>query len=210
MQNNNNSPALIIFEGLDNTGKDTQINKLKDSILFYNPNFTFTEYHWQPPVGNTDEEKITYYSDLIKKQFELFKNESNPNNIHIWNRSHLGEYVYGQLYRNTEPDKWLFKLEQEILQDFQFSNKLNNIFLVHLDALAEHSIFIDDGFSYTVDPTEKNNERFLFFDAINLSIIPNKFTINVSANKTSFFDLNLIHHSIFTFLKYKNAPISFK
>lgn len=205
-----NLPTLIIFEGLENTNKSIQIQKLKDSILFYNPNTIFTDYEWTEPLGNSDSEKISYTEDLIQSKYETFKNESNPNTIHIWNKSYLREYVYGQIDRDTKPENWLFKKEQEILQDFQYSNKLNNIFLIHLDMLSEHSIFIDEGFSYTVDSTEKNNERFLFFDAIHNSIIPNKFTINVSSNKFSFIDSNLINNSIFTFLKYKDAKISFK
>jgi hypothetical protein len=203
-------PTLIIFEGLENTNKNIQIQKLKDSILFYNKDSVFKEYEWVEPLGNSDEENILDYENLIKVKYENFKNESNSNTIHIWNKSYLREYVYGQIDRNTNPQNWLFKKEQEILQDFQYSNKLNNIFLIHLDMLAEHSIYVDEGFSYSVDPTEKNNERFLFFDTIHSSILPNKFTINVSANKKSYIDSNLIHNSIFTFLKYKNAPFNFK
>ena len=94
-----NSPTLIIFEGLENTNKNLQIEKLKNSILFYNPNTIFTDYEWNNPAGNSNEEMVISYQDLIKEKYENFKLESNPNSIHIWNKSYLREYVYGRLHQ---------------------------------------------------------------------------------------------------------------
>jgi len=87
---------LIIVEGTDNTGKDTIISK----ILEYYP--TSTIIHCSKPFSNK-------YSS--KEQDELFNLYANNiinglyDNTHIiiMNRSHIGEFVYGRLYRNRDP-----------------------------------------------------------------------------------------------------------
>ena len=86
---------LIIIEGTDNTGKDTLISKLLEKYP------TATVIHCGKPITKK-------YS--TKEQDELFRVyaqnivEGKYDNTHviIMNRSHIGEYVYGVLYRNRE------------------------------------------------------------------------------------------------------------
>ena len=89
---------LIIIEGTDNTGKDTLISKILEKYP------TATVIHCGKPLTKK-------YSS--KEQDELFKIyaknivEGKYDNTHviIMNRSHIGEYVYGVLYRNRSKDE---------------------------------------------------------------------------------------------------------
>jgi thymidylate kinase len=97
---------LIIIEGTDNTGKDTLISKLLEKYP------TATIIHCGKPITKK-------YSS--KEQDELFKIyainivEGKYDNTHIiiMNRSHIGEYVYGVLYRNRD-SKEVNKMINEI------------------------------------------------------------------------------------------------
>ena len=89
---------LIIIEGTDNTGKDTLISKILEKYP------TATVIHCGKPITKK-------YSS--KEQDELFRIyaenivEGKYDNTHviIMNRSHIGEYVYGVLYRNRSKDE---------------------------------------------------------------------------------------------------------
>ena len=86
---------LVIIEGTDNTGKDTIISKLLEIYP------TSTVIHCGKPVTKK-------YSS--QEQDELFKLYANNivnklyDNTHIiiMNRSHIGEYVYGTMYRTRD------------------------------------------------------------------------------------------------------------
>ena len=86
---------LIIIEGTDNTGKDTIISKLLEIYP------TSTVIHCGKPITKK-------YSS--QEQDELFKLYANNivnklyDNTHIiiMNRSHIGEYVYGTMYRKRD------------------------------------------------------------------------------------------------------------
>jgi len=89
---------LIIIEGTDNIGKDTLKNQLIDMFE------TVTLIHCNSPKGKCFQSQ---------EQDKLFLNYANNiyngiydgTNCIIMNRSHYGEYVYGQLYRNRNaPD----------------------------------------------------------------------------------------------------------
>ena len=91
---------LIIIEGTDNTGKDTLISKILEKYP------TATVIHCGKPITKK-------YSS--REQDELFRIyaenivEGKYDNAHviIMNRSHIGEYVYGVLYRNRDKDEVL-------------------------------------------------------------------------------------------------------
>lgn len=86
---------LIIIEGTDNIGKDTIINKLCE--LFDN----VTLIHCGSPKIKVFQSK--YQDDLFKKYAEdIIDGKYDSTDCIIMNRSHIGEYVYGQLYRNRK------------------------------------------------------------------------------------------------------------
>lgn len=89
---------LIIIEGTDNTGKDTLISKLLERFP------TLTLIHCGKPYSqkysaNEQDGLFTVYAQNIV--------DGKYNNTHaiIMNRSHIGEYVYGVLYRGRKKEE---------------------------------------------------------------------------------------------------------
>ncbi len=160
---------LVIVEGLDRTGKDTLIN----SLLKKYPNSKMV--HWGYPEGNTNQEKTDYQImsfGYYMREYEFLKIQNNLDLI-IWNRSHIGECVYGPLYRESDP-QWIFDLEKEFLADS------NNVYLVYLHGDVEFLLKNDDGESFTTDLNKKLHEQSLFNEAVNQSQITNKIKIKVN------------------------------
>ncbi len=89
---------LIIIEGTDNTGKDTIISKLLEKYP------TVTLIHCSKPFSkkySTKEQNQvfeTYINNIVNGKYD-------STHAIIMNRSHIGEYVYGILYRNRTPDE---------------------------------------------------------------------------------------------------------
>lgn len=172
----------IIIEGGDNTGKDTICNQIKlkaDNLLYR---------HWQKPRGTNNQERKEYQRWSFKKEFDLRKtfiqdsylNQSSlqvvNNDLILWNRSHIGEYVYGQLYRDDDP-QWIYNLENI----YNFSEE--NIFLVMLYADPEFLVENEDGHSFSFTYEEKKKEIELFHEGVDKSIIQNKIKIKVNDGK---------------------------
>ena len=86
---------LIIIEGTDNTGKDTLISKILEKYP------TATIIHCGKPLTKKysseeqDELFKVYARNIVERKYD-------NTHIIIMNRSHIGEYVYGVLYRNRD------------------------------------------------------------------------------------------------------------
>lgn len=185
----------IIIEGCDRVGKDTICNEIKlnaDCLLYR---------HWQKPKGQNIHEKIEYQKTTFKKEFDLRKtfiddwylndqDKDDNQNLILWNRSHIGEYVYGQLYRNSNPE-WIYNLESI----YNFSED-QNIYLVMLYADPNFLCEKDDGQSFSSDLESKTKEIDLFHEAVNKSLIQNKFKIKVN-NGNRYKDKESIRREIF-------------
>ena len=119
-------PKILIIEGPDNCGKDFVIN-LINNIISENKSWCYphVEYHCTKPKIpdniKSRTNKINYvtnkYKDILVAAFDNFncgysfvKNELIPEYI-IFNRSWLGEYVYGNIYRDFNDD------ESDYIQD---------------------------------------------------------------------------------------------
>jgi thymidylate kinase len=187
---------LLIFEGVDNLGKDTLIK----NILQHSSNYIVR--HFSNPKGKTTVEQIQYQKDdflyefrkqTLRKQFK--KTDSD---VFIWNRSHIGEWVYGQIYRNYKPN-WIFELEKL----FSF-DKDQTVFLILLDAPPDFSLKNDDGLSFTTSKEKRENERSKFKEAFEKSLIQNKIQISV-VDKTNkqFKKEEDIYEELFKFIKSK-------
>lgn len=84
---------LIIVEGTDNIGKDTIISKLCE--LFN----TVTLIHCGSPKSKIFQSQEQ--DELFKSYAEnIISGTYDKTDVVIMNRSHLGEFVYGQLYRH--------------------------------------------------------------------------------------------------------------
>jgi len=105
----------IFIEGVDAVGKSTLIDhlyKLGDLT-----------HHFATPLGNTNTEKYFYQqgqfeamfrniSDLHKSEFLNTFTAQKHEQKYLFDRSHIGEYVWGPLYRKKFPI-YLPKYEHE-------------------------------------------------------------------------------------------------
>jgi thymidylate kinase len=175
---------IVIVEGIDNIGKDSLINGIMSHFSQEGLKFKEEVIHFTSPQGNTFEEKRLYQEGFFRKQFQ--KQLDNPKSFYFWNRSHLGEYIYGNLYRNTDSN-WIFDLEKEYLEKF----KQNDIpiMLFMLEASAEFSLNNDDGKSLANSLEKRNQEIALFNDAFEKTQISKKTKYNVQKNKFDFIPL---------------------
>lgn len=162
----------IIIEGLDRVGKDTLIQNLCNTAQNY------MVRHFSKPIGETNEEKIEYQKSDFHSEFILSLTRESihkyPNDLYIWNRAHIGEYVYGRMYRDYDPS-WIFDLETKM--DF---DKDDSIYLILLYADADFLIQREDGESLSDKLEDRIQEINLFKEAIDKSHIKNKLIIKVN------------------------------
>ena len=182
-------PKLIIIEGQDRSGKDTLIQNLQ---LKYPSSRTA---HWGYPSGKTNDEKTEWQKSSFKSEFEKWKlsKELNVLDYVIWNRSHIGEYVYGTLYRNSQPNSWVPALEDEYLKNDP------NVYLILLNANPEFTLSQDDGNSYSINIDDKLLESQIFISAIDKSVVQKKKSIFVH-DENGYFSTDYILHQVIKFI----------
>lgn len=192
---------LIIIEGLDRSGKNAICKALFENVTDNGGNVIYR--HWGFPQGTNNEEKISYQKFSFKKEFDLHKSiisddyyNGKADNALLWNRAHLGEAVYGKLYRNYDPS-WIFNLEALYAFD-----QNPEIYLILLEADANFICKKDDGKSFTNDVSKKQNEIDLFNEAFEKSIIPNKIKIKVNEG-SQYRDSREIIRRVLEFTKYQ-------
>lgn len=165
---------LIIFEAADRCGKDTYIAELTKGLRNY------TIRHWSFPQGNSNDEKTNWQKNSFHDEFShyVFLSARFPDHILFWNRAHLGELVYGSIYRDSRPHTWVPNLEYQ----YGMVND-SNVFLVHLTADPEFVAAKDDGKSYSNTLEKKIEEINAFAKAVDDSDIKNKITIKINNGK---------------------------
>ena len=163
---------FVIIEGCDNTGKSTLINNLKN---YYNK-ITLHNLHYSNVKQENISEVIKYNKKLYNEMFELmtFALKNDKTGL-IFDRSHLGEIVYGNIYRGYSGD-YVLDIEKKfnhILDVFE------NLFLITLVDEPENLISREDGLSFSVELDKKQRELELFDLAHTSSTIKNKLIINI-------------------------------
>ena len=160
---------LIIIEGQDRAGKSTLIQSLIRTL----PNCLVT--HWGSATGSTDMEKKANQQQFFINHMETWRylqgSPINPQHL-IWDRAHLGEYVYGTIYRDTQPDTWVPQLEEEYLAG-------DDVYMIYLCGTPEFLLRNDDGESFTVDIAQKTAEANAFLVAFQKSQVNRKLLIVV-------------------------------
>lgn len=164
-----------IIEGIDRLGKDTLIANIQKALGHH-----FVLHYSKPqklPAYGNDLEK--YQRESFHHGFALLDSlqyHAGPNNTQmplIFNRFHLGEAVYADLYRGYN-GKYVFDLEDRWRADRMTRTKLI------LLTTSDFSFIQDDGESF--DFSKKEQEQEIFKDAFEKSSFPNKSIIDVSAN----------------------------
>jgi thymidylate kinase len=191
---------LLLIEGPDRCGKNTLIKNLTSQAENY------VVRHFGSAKGKTDFEKRNFQYQFFKKefalaalrsQFEMPDKERYPRDIWIWNRAHLGEFVYGKMYRETHPEEWVMQMELMFGMDLDPS-----VYLLLLTAPAEFLCKRDDGLSFSAKVSDKESEIFAFHDAFDQSKILNKMILDVTDSNGSYLSEEIILQKVNEFLKF--------
>lgn len=129
---------VIIVEGLDNTGKSTYIDKLKEHLLS-SENLQDNDvmiFHFNPIIGRTNEESANLTDEYNIAAVESILNCMRKDKLKyiILDRSWISEYVYGQIYRGRNSSDILQKitdLNEYLTYYIGYGNIYLNMFLVN-------------------------------------------------------------------------------
>ena len=136
------------------------------------------------PSGVHDFSKVR---DLSVKQYQsiftFMRDVAIPSeDLFIYNRAHLSEYVYSPMYRNYD-GYYVFALEKTILAD-KLSDKIYLFsFIDDPKRIIERDVARGDGQSFSLDVDKKKEELDRFTEAFKLSGISKKYLIDIE-NKT--------------------------
>ncbi len=147
----------LIFEGCDCVGKTTLINS-----IVKNSDKSFKVFHFQRPP---DSMAASLVREFQKQMFFVHSNYLIHDTDIIFDRYHIGELIYGKLYREYDID-YIAELEKLIKEhcilicmhcdrkeiEKRFDNKgisrydlekVNNLFVKHCKESKLRKIFID-------------------------------------------------------------------
>ena len=179
---------VVLFDGLDNTGKTTQIQKLVSYFANKDAISTVCKYSKFDKLDKKKEEK--FYKRFYKDYFEKIVNwpdkvipdpayvaEDNIHYIHdnnlILDRGHISEAVYASMYRSYSGD-YVWDLEKCL------KNKYNTYLIVFIDSV-EKAVKREDGLSLSNGDADKINiEISKFAEAYKKSCIQNKIIIDIN------------------------------
>ncbi len=203
---------IVIFEGIDNSGKDTLINKFIEIRKSINPEIKIKVYHFTNPENFRKQTGFCLDKDDIYTQMYQFLNtydevqrkELDKYDYIIFNRSHLSEPVYGPLYRSDsykgKDDFIVFKAIESALSEL-----LKKAYLIYVKASPELSIKHDDGLSYSVNLENRKKELDIYSKVVRKSIIFNKLVLpNYRQNKKGehkFVDIDILGIKIVRFVE---------
>jgi nicotinamide riboside kinase len=179
----------IIVEGPDNVGKSTLIQNIKNHFN----NFTMHSLHYSNVRQDSPEAVIEYSENLYAGMFEIMVNQSRfKNSGVICDRSHLGEMVYGPIYREYSGEYVL-----DIEKSYQHLRFIwDNLVLVTLIDEPTRLVARDDGLSFSTDLSKKTTEINNFITAHEKSNIQHKLLLNIKEH-----DANAAMTAVVEFIK---------
>ena len=165
---------IIIIEGPDNTGKNTLIHDLLEK------NEITKVIHCSTPKPSSDPlfQQTKYFVKLANECI----NESSNTDVIVFNRYYQGEYVYGQIYRNEDPQQILTMIGYlETKFGYELSEDTEIYYVQLLSSDPEMLIKMDDGKSLSQANKDKiQREIDLFTEVFNKSIVQKKKIIYVN------------------------------
>ena len=164
----------VIIEGVDNIGKTTLVNVLKKRMAGYKITHLGKpeEDPWANGMGKKFAKKyqqtkqLTFYADWMRRLDE-------NSEFLLFDRGHLGEIVYGSLYRGYD--------SSSELKIFECQFNLSKVLLVLLNTDKPEEIK-DDGKSH--NPKNLKKELKAFRKAFDESFIPNKLLLSTHQNES--------------------------
>ena len=158
-----------IVEAVDGLGKTTLIQGIKNVKGYY------PIMHYQKPeLLEIYQEANSIISPLYEYQYATFVSMMQLIESKIpmiFDRSHIGEYIYAPMYRNYD-GKYIFELEKQYNMANQYHTKLI------LLTTSNWEYIIDDGKCH--DFTKRVEEQQRFIEAFDKSILPNKIKIDIA------------------------------
>ena len=167
---------VICVEGIDRTGKSTQIKKMQE--YFEELGLESAVIHYEGvkvpesgpfKSGAQEVASRTRYDDMLHLADEMVK---STNHVLIFDRAHLGEFVYSPMYRHYDGD-YVFELEKK------YPNFCSRALLFTFIDTPEHVLARDDGESFTTDLQKKAEEIDRFTAATVMSNVEHKHLINI-------------------------------
>lgn len=163
---NTTHPKLIIVEGLDHTGKTTLIKSLRRRIKNHK---VLGLSSANPPNGVDQLWSIQHYRSILQISEKLLHNDWTV----ITDRFHIGETVYGPLYRNSDTD-YIWELEKS------YYDNNPDVWLITLVDYGNKIVSRDDGLSNESSGSEYEKTRLGFIESHNKSCIKNKILLNMT------------------------------
>jgi thymidylate kinase len=153
---------FIIFEGMDNVGKTTHINRLEE--YFANKGILVHKLRYNNvhvPSAIHEKYALAQYMDILAITAKA------TSSVFIADRFHLGEFVYGQLYRDYCSDYLSVEKGYEL-----------DLKLFYLWAPIDNLVNRDDGKSLAITREDRETEAKMFMTAYQNSMILDKIAIN--------------------------------
>jgi thymidylate kinase len=194
---------LIIVEGMDRTGKDTIIQSLYNQ--YHNLGVEFTSKHFKKPKNKGFlglSEQIKTFNNAFLEDYE----KRDQPGVIVYNRSYLGECVYGPLYRNINREyfEWVWTLDKI------YTDSFDDISLIILDASPEALLKIDDGKGFWKTIENIKNERALFLEIFSKSSIGRKILLPTFDEMGKRIDKNELFKVIFNFINLNQSYVKHK
>ena len=194
---------LIIICGSDCLGKGTLIKNLCNYYDYKNITIRHCD---KPPKNLSTLESSNFQFKCFEQEFKLINDNfymddtyCYHNNIIIYDRFHLGEFVYSQMFRGNDHKTIKEKIEK-IEEKYLNKELLNNTYLILLTADSEFCMKMEDGNSLSQDLKKKQKEIELFKKAMEISLIKNKINIKVN-DGDNFRDKEEIFNEVLNFIK---------
>lgn len=167
---------IIIVEGVDGSTKSTQIQLIKNE--FERRWKACHILHYANLKFDKNKELIESMSKkLYKSMFDIMKSHefSNPFDILILDRSHIGEVIYSPIYRDYSGD-YVYEYEDDYVKNYKYAadNTKLLLFTDTVKNILERDKARGDGLSFSLDPKIKKLELKSFEAAVKKSKLIHK------------------------------------
>lgn len=160
--------TVIIMEAPDNCGKTTQIKRMME----YFTDKPIECLHYTAIRKLNAKEQVEWFKKTFDHMFKIIHDDS----AHwILDRSHLGEAVYGPIYRPNEDSSYVWELEKK----YNISAKENIALVVMYDSTFKN-LEREDGESYSTDLEVCKQEVQNFKRAYYKTAIKRKFLLDIA------------------------------
>lgn len=156
---------ILFVEGLDNCGKTTLIKQLRSTVLTDPKTISF--HCVSPPKDTLPTWSAQHYALILKEAARL---DSEGWTV-IFDRSHIGEDVWGPLFRGTDAS-YIYDLEQKFLSDCE-------TYLIYIHDDASGVISRDDNMSLSTNEEKLSEVNRAFLRAYEKSHAKYKMTYHI-------------------------------